>query len=420
MRFIVRAAAALFGLAVAAGCAGSGATPIRGAADRPAVEPMADPTQRLRVAQFNVALFANEADGVRQRLAGGADENARRIAAIIQRQRPDLLLLNEVDFDAEGRLADVLQREYLQVGQFGEAPIHYPYRYFAPVNTGVASGLDINGDGQVGGPGRLYGEDAFGFGLHPGQYGMLVLSRFPIDAERVRTFRLLKWSALPEPRRPRHPDGRWFHADAVWSQLRLSSKSHWDVPVRTPGGVLHFLVSHPTPPSFDGPEDRNGRRNADELALWRHYLDDADGRAAWLCDDAGQCGGLAADAPFVLAGDLNNDRNDGSGHHEAIVALIEHPRVLRHPFPTSAGGVHAARTGHPVNARHRGDPAHDTSQFGPPSGNLHLDYVLPSSGFRVVDSGVFWPTPGQPGADWAEASDHRMVWVDLVPANALP
>jgi hypothetical protein len=366
---------------------------------------------RFTVAQFNARLYSDEADGVLRRLRGGTDEQGRKVAAIVQRVRPDLLLVNEFDFDPEGALADVFQREYLEVGQHGEAAIHYPYRFFAPVNTGVPSGMDLNGDGQVGGEGRLHGEDSFGFGLQPGQYGMLVLSRFPIEVERVRTFQYLRWAELPGAQRPRHPDGRWWYDDAVWPRLRLSSKSHWDVPVRLPDGVVHLLASHPTPPVFDGPEDRNGKRNADELALWRHYLDDPE--AGWLCDDQGRCGGLPAGARFVLAGDLNNDPVDGAGQRAAILALIEHPRVLRHAFPRSEGAVHAARTAGGVNARHRGDPAHDTGAFGPRAGNLQLDYVLPSEGFRVLDSGVFWPAPGQPGADWIDASDHRMVWLQL-------
>lgn len=365
----------------------------------------------FRVAAFNVALFSDQSDGVRQRLVGGGDDATRKISAIIQRQRPELLLLNEVDYDAAGALADVLQREYLEIGQHGEAPIHYPYRFLAPVNTGVASGMDLNGDGQVGGEGRKHGEDAFGFGLQPGQYGMLVLSMFPINTAAVRTFQYLPWAQLPGARRPQHPDGRWWHEDAVWTRLRLSSKSHWDVPITTPWGTVHFLVSHPTPPVFDGPEDRNGRRNADELALWRHYLDGHDND--WLCDDQGRCGGLPTDARFILAGDLNNDPVDGSGHREAIAALIEHPRMLRHPFPRSEGGVASSLARADPNRQHRGDPAHDTSQFGSSSGNLQLDYVLPSLGFRILGSGVFWPAPGQPRADWAEASDHRMVWLDL-------
>jgi len=399
MRVFFRAALAALGLA----------TLFAGCTTTPA---MVDQPAPLRVATYNVSLYAEVADGVRARLAGGHDAKARHIAAVIQRQRPDLLLLNEFDYDAKGALADVFQREYLEVGQHGEAPIHYPYRYFAPVNTGEPSGMDLNGDGRIGGPGRLHGEDAFGYGLHPGQYGMLVLSRHPIDTAAVRTFQTLPWSALPGARRPKDPaTGRWWYDDAVWPKLRLSSKSHWDVPVRTPGGVVHFLVSHPTPPVFDGPEDRNGLRNADELTLWRHYLDDRD--AGWLCDDQGRCGGLPAEARFVIAGDLNNDPTDGDGHHEAIVELIEHPRVLRHAFPTSEGGVQSARERGGANLRHRGNPAQDTSQFGGASGNLHLDFVLPSVGLQITGSGVFWPLKGQPGADWVGASDHRLVWLDL-------
>src|SRR3546814_2632341 len=55
--------------------------------------------------------------------------------------------------------------------------------YLAPVNTGVPSGLDLDGSGTVGGEGRDRGNDAWGYGLHPGQYGMLVLSRYPIDTD---------------------------------------------------------------------------------------------------------------------------------------------------------------------------------------------------------------------------------------------
>ena len=397
MRDFFRAALAALGAAALLG----------GCAVAPA---MADAPKPLRVATYNVSLYAEVPDGVRARLAGGKDAKARHIAAVIQRQRPDLLLLNEFDYDAKGALADVFQREYLAVGQHGERPIDYPYRYFAPVNTGEPSGMDLNGDGRIGGPGRLHGEDAFGYGLHPGQYGMLVLSQYPIDTDDVRTFQTLPWSTMPGARRPKHPGtDRWWYDDTVWPKLRLSSKSHWDVPVQTPGGVVHFLVSHPTPPVFDGPEDRNGLRNADELTLWRHYLDDRE--APWLCDDQGRCGGLPAGVRFMIAGDLNNDPADGDGHHEAIVELIEHPRVLRHAFPTSEGAAQDARQRGGGNLRHRGNPAQDTGAFG--SGNLHLDFVLPSVGFTIIESGVFWPGAGAPGADWVGASDHRMVWLDL-------
>jgi hypothetical protein len=369
----------------------------------------------LRVATYNVSLYDEAAGGVIRRLDAG-DDRARKVAAVLQRLRPDLVLLNEFDYDPDGRAADLFQRRYLEVPQAGGGDaLHYPYRYFAPVNTGEPSGLDLDGNGSIGGTGRDRGNDAWGYGLHPGQYGMLVLSRHPIDTDAVRSFRLLRWSAMPGALRPGYPSGRGhYHRDEVWQRLRLSSKSHWDVPVRTPLGLLHFLVSHPTPPVFDGPEDRNGARNADELRLWREYLDNDPADHAWLCDDDGRCGGLAAGERFVIAGDLNNDPNDGDGHHDAIRALIDHPRMLRHAAPRSEGAVIAARTAGGANAAHVGDPAEDTGDFGPRVGNLRLDYVLPSVGLRWRDGGVFWPAQGSEDAVIAHASDHHAVWVDLV------
>lgn len=359
----------------------------------------------MRVATFNTSLYSDRAGGLIERLRGD-DGSARKIAAVIQHQRPDVLLLNEFDYDAGGIAADLFQQRYLGVPQFGQKAIGYRYRYFAPVNTGVPSGFDLDGDGRHDGPG-----DAWGFGRHPGQYGMLVLSRFPIDAARVRTYRNFRWRDMPGALVPMHPDGSPWYAPVAWAVFPLSSKSHWDVPVRTPLGTIHLLAAHPTPPVFDGPEDRNGRRNADEIRFWREYVSTQD--ADWIVDDDGRRGGLPADTRFVIVGDLNADPADGGGRRDAIVELLEHPRMLPMAAPQSAGADSAARKDGGANANHRGAHRHDTAAFGPQSGNLRVDYVLPSTGFRAIGSGVFWPMPDEAGADWLDASDHRMVWVDL-------
>lgn len=367
----------------------------------------------MRVATYNTSLFSDDAGGVIRQLEGDST-HARKIAAVLQKVRPDLVLLNEFDYDDAHRAADLFQQRYLGIAQPGGGePLRYPYRYLAPVNTGVPSGLDLDRDGQVGTEGRARGNDAWGYGLHPGQYGMLVLSRFPIDETKVRTFQLLRWSTLPGATNPVDPTTHEaFYPDAIWKQLRLSSKSHWDVPVRTPGGVVHFLVSHPTPPVFDGPENRNGLRNADEIRLWREYLTPGD--APWLCDDQGRCGGLAADARFVIAGDLNNDPADGDGQHEAIVELLEHPRVMRMATPRSEGGEETALAYAAKGLERRGAPAHVTGDFGRRNGALRLDYVLPSTGFSLTGSGVFWPKKDHADAAIADGSDHHLVWVDLI------
>ena len=366
----------------------------------------------MRVATYNTSLYSDQAGGLIRELEGDS-AHARKIAAVLQRARPDLVLLNEFDYDQAHRAADLFQKRYLEVAQAGGgAALHYPYRYLAPVNTGVASGLDLDGNGETGGSGRAGGNDAWGYGLHPGQYGMLVLSRYPIDAPQVRTFQHLRWSAMPDALRPIDPASRgFFHSDDTWKQLRLSSKSHWDVPVRTPGGIVHFLASHPTPPVFDGPEDRNGKRNHDEIRLWSEYV--SPGEKPWLCDDQGRCGGLQAEAKFVIAGDLNNDPADGDGLHEAILELLENPRVMRQPTPRSDGGGEVARAYAVQGVARHGAPEHVTGDFGPRAGALRLDYVLPSTGFDLIGNGVFWPARDSADAAIADGSDHHLVWVDL-------
>ncbi|KGM55437.1 endonuclease [Lysobacter daejeonensis GH1-9] len=362
----------------------------------------------VRVATYNTSLYDNEEGGLIRRLESG-DANARNIAAVMQRVRPDIVLLNEFDYDAAHRAADLFQRQYLEVAQAGGEPLRYPYRYLAPVNTGVPSGLDLDNNGTAGGNGRGRGNDAWGYGLHPGQYGMLVLSRYPIESEAIRTFQHLRWSTMPGALQPRDPrTGKAWYAPATWTKLRLSSKSHWDVPIRTPGGTVHLLAAHPTPPVFDGPENRNGARNFDEIRLWKEYV--SGDSQPWLCDDAGRCGGLPAQAQFVIVGDYNADPDDGDGMPGAIRQLLDHPRVQGNHIPRSAGAVERAADG---GLPRKGDTAAHTGDFGPKAGTLRLDYVLPSRGLRVLADGVFWPASGDPDAALAGASDHHLVWVDF-------
>jgi 3-phytase len=281
------------------------------------------------------------------------------------------------------------------------------FDYTAPVNTGVPSGFDLNNDGTVGGP-----DDAYGFGFFPGQYGMVVYSKYPIDTEAVRTFQQFRWTDMPGNLIPQD-----FCSPAEVEALRLSSKSHWDVPIQVGDKRVHFLVSHPTPPVFDGPEDRNGRRNHDEIRFWADYISPGQ-RSAYIYDDTGTTGGLEPGARFVIAGDQNSDPFDGDSYPGSIEALLDHPRVNTKVTPDSEGVVEAARLQGGSNAEHEGDPAYDTADFAEPPGNIRADYVLPSKSLRILDAAVFWPTSDDPlsrlsGTFPFPASDHRLVWVDV-------
>lgn len=363
--------------------------------------------QRVRVATFNIAMGFDTAGEMSAALASGRHERLRQVAAILQRVRPDIVLLNEFDYDPSVDAAESFQRNYLAASQQGREPIDYPHAFREAVNTGVDSTLDLDGDGRTGGPG-----DAWGFGHFPGQYGMLVLSRFPLDRDASRTFQHFLWSAMPGALRPRNPDGSAFYPDSTWNRLRLSSKSHWDLVFRIAGTDLHLLASHPTPPVFDGPEDRNGRRNFDEIRFWREYT--SPDPTTWIEDDQGRRGGLAADAHFVIAGDLNADPADGDSRPGAIAQLLGAPWIQSTCVPASTGAAEAAREQGGVNATQSGDPSHDTADFNDRyTGNLRLDYVLPSSNLTVTGCGVYWPAQGLLDTDPAQASDHRLVWLDI-------
>jgi hypothetical protein len=377
----------------------------------PPIKNESSAVRTIRFATFNTSLYSDEEGGLIKRLQNG-DAPAKKIAAVIQHQRPDVLLLNEFDFDAEGIAANIFQKDFLAVPQGNQTPISYPYYYIAPVNTGVQSGMDLDNNGKIGGDGRDRGNDAFGYGLHPGQYGMLVLSQFPIDTAKLRTFQNLLWKDLPGATIPKNPATAeaWYKPE-VWARLRLSSKSHWDIPIETPNAVVHFLVSHPTPPVFDGAEDRNGARNHDEIKLWSEYLSNKN--TQWLCDDKNQCGGLVADARFVIAGDLNADPMDGDGMPGTIQQLLAHPRVSAFRAPRSEGAAISAQTVGQANLKHKGNAAEDTGDFGPKVGNMRLDYVLPSANIKVKSNGVFWLTPDDAGYQWMAASDHHLVWGDV-------
>ncbi len=377
-------------------------------------------SQPIRVATFNASLNRNSAGQLVADLAGD-DPQAQAVAEIVQRVRPDILVVNEFDWDENGEAARLFHDRYLAVAQqvSGEpaaGAIEYPFWYTASVNTGVPSGQDLDHDGIVGASGVAYGGDALGFGFFPGQYGMVIYSRFPIHTEEIRTFQNFLWRDMSDALLPVDSDtGEPWYSAAELAVLPLSSKSHWDVPVNIAGRTVHLLISHPTPPVFDGPEDRNGRRNHDEIRLWRDYI--TPDAASYLYDDHGAGGGLADGASFIIMGDLNADPYDGDSHQRPIEMLLRHPRVNTWFTPTSGGGPEQARLQGGRNEQHTGDPRFDTGDFddgtrGP--GNLRLDYVLPSKDLGVADGGVFWPLSDDPLFQLVGVSDHRLVWADLV------
>ncbi|MEW6997203.1 endonuclease/exonuclease/phosphatase family protein [Colwelliaceae bacterium BS250] len=368
---------------------------------------------KIRVATFNVSMEALnyipyvkgktpnvEGDELSKALNSG-HQQIKNIAEIIQTVNPDIILLNEFDRDNEQHLAlQVFINDYLAKGQKNQQGIDYPYFYQAPVNTGVASPFDLTNNGDVG----VLPGDGYGFGYFPGHFAMALLSKYPIDNANIRTFQYFLWQDMPNALIPTDPNTKqtWYSPEA-WAGLRLSSKSHWDIPVDVNGQLVHVIASHPTPPVFDGPEDRNGSRNHDEIRFVNDYVSALD--SDYIYDDKGHKGGLKAQQRFIILGDLNASATDGDAVKAGIDNLLKNP-LIQDPMPTSKG----AKAHTPEN-KHA--PSH-TAYW-----RMRADYVLPSAlGFTITDSGVFWPSITDEKfrliKDRSASSDHRLVWVDLM------
>jgi endonuclease/exonuclease/phosphatase family metal-dependent hydrolase len=368
-------------------------------------------SQQIRVATFNVSMEADNyvsrdtaprGDELFVALASAKHPQIKNIAEIIQRTRPDIILLNEFDYSADSQKGiQAFVTNYLNRSQQGAEAISYPYFYLAPVNTGVDSGADLNNDGLKSGKEG----DAFGYGKYPGQYGMVLLSRYPIMTSDIRTFQQFLWKDMPNGLLTsiQDPAGQQWYSSEAQSVFRLSSKSHWDVPVNVNGAVIHILASHPTPPVFDGPENRNGKRNHDEIRFWSDYITGGN-EAAYIYDDKEKKGGLRGKR-FVIVGDLNSSQDEGDSIKSGIKGLLSHPKVMPDLLPRSKGAD-------------ENDPKNPISYSHTAAWKMQVDYVIVSkSGLLSSNAGVFWPTKDSNLYRLVESrkasSDHRLVWVDL-------
>lgn len=390
---------------------------------------------QLRVATFNASMNRPTSGELAADLSTPDDTQIQAVAEAVQRANPDILLLNEFDqiydsagdFDRAATVASIqdFMDNYLAVAQAADtSPVSYPYFYVAPANTGVPVGLDFNNDGDTTDP-----DDAFGFGAFPGQFAMVLLSKHRIVNSQVRTFQNFLWKDMPGaflPPDPNDTDGdtntSTYYNTAELDIFRLSSKSHWDIPVYVRGfGVVHILASHPTPPVFDdgtattypsaSVADWNGLRNHDEIRFWADYIDRT--KSGYIYDDrewarAGNTtparprGGLRPNQRFVIVGDQNADPDDGDATFNPIDLLLSNSLIDTSITPTSAGALEQV----PGSFTNRQDK---TSSF-----NLRADYALPSNlGTKLKDAWVLWPVSTDLEADLLDASDHRMVIIDL-------
>ncbi len=308
----------------------------------------ADP---VRIATYNTELGAKGPGIFLRDILRGKTDDILSAIDVIRETDADILVLQGIDYDLDG----------VALGAFADAIGGYPHRFALPSNFGMRTGIDMDRDGY-----DDNARDTQAYGRFRGQGGMAILSRHPIERAGGVDFSDLLWRDFPNANIPMTKDGPFF-TDEVWDIQRLSSGGHWVVPVLIGDARVTIMAFYPTPPVFDGPEDRNGKRNGDEINLWRTYLD----------------GGIGHTPPadrFLIVGDANNDPDRGAGLRDTIRALLAHPK-LQDPLPDQT--------------------TVDWGDVG--AGKQRVDYVLPSVDLTVIDAGL-----GPRGA-----SRHHPVWVDI-------
>ena len=327
------------------------------------------------------------------------DPQAEAAAEIIQRVNPDVLMINELanNIQQGKNISQTNIRAFIE--NYLKDPqkenlegVNYKYVYFGKSNTGVHSGFDMDNNGKIddtAGDGS-YGNDAFGYGEYPGQYAMAFVSKYPIDTDEIRTLRKFRWKDMPDNKMPEE-----FYSKPAQSIFRLSSKSHWDIPVEIGGETVHVLAAHPTPPVFDGEYNRNGKRNHDEVRLIADYISNKD----YIYSDDGEKGGLSKNSKFVVMGDMNANPGEKE-NYKAADLLLDHKRIDSDPLPVGQGGIEV------------GPGARNNTQE-----NMLLDYVLPSNNLNLLGSAVMRPGVGPNAMEFNEtvkqASDHNMVWIEI-------
>ena len=312
----------------------------------------------FRVATFHAELTRKGPGLLLRDIERGKDPQLQALASINDAVQPDILLLTQVDFDAELRTAHALQ------GYLG-----YAHSFALPPNSMVPTALDLNRDGRLG--------DRQTWARYAGEGAMLLLSQQPIKLQ----FHLndLLWRDVQSAVLPVYENGDAFLSPEVAEVQKLVGQGFWVVNVAGQDGAITLVLFQNQAPLFDGSEGLSCCRNRGQLSLLTQVMD-------------GEFGTFP-DKRFVLMGNANLDPKRGQGDRDSIAALLRDPRV-KDPDPISAQGG-------------------DVTAIWEKAGAMRVSYILPSHDWQVLRSKVVWPISGPLREATEQASRHRMIWMDI-------
>ncbi len=123
----------------------------------------------LRIATYNPELTRQGPGLLLQAIRKRDDPQVQAAVAVLVRLKADVVVLTGVDYDYGQAAISALAAD------LAEAGLSYPHHLALRPNTGVATGLDLDGNGRTG-----EARDAQGYGRFAGSAGMAILSRYPL------------------------------------------------------------------------------------------------------------------------------------------------------------------------------------------------------------------------------------------------
>ncbi len=313
--------------------------------------------QDIRIATFTVELDRKGPGLLLRDIESGKDKQIQAVIAEIVKAKPDIIVLQRFDWDM-GRLAvQAFQNKLKNKGW------DLPHAFAPRPNSGAKLGSDLPKDGVQ------------SFGRFPGNRGLVLLSRFPIQSDKIQNHSDVLWSQISNSQSP--------DTGSLAKNQKLPSVALVTVPILVHSTLVWVTTFHANAPLFDGGSGRNVKRNADEITFASQLV-------------------IKNPEPGIMVMNANLDPEDGKGSRNAIRSVLAQPRLID-TTPQSEGGVANADT------NHNGNPAFDTVDWPDDDpGNLRVSYILPTREFTVKDAGVQW-VPGQSNL----ASRHRLVWADI-------
>lgn len=241
----------------------------------------------LRVATIQANLTADASGGLEAKLMGGTNPQAAQIADSISEADADVVVLTNMD--AEQGAVDAFKDQYLNNEADDRTDIDYQYSYLAVGSKGLQSGADLNADGVIGSA-----EDAWGQGAFEEQGSVVVLSKYPVDEEKITAVSKLKWQDVE--------NDQLHHTDlsgVLAASIPVMNTGLWDIPLEVGGQQVHVVATQTEP--VDANQGYSQARHGDELKVISDYLAGKD----YVHTDQGRQAEGVGDEKFVVAGALD-------------------------------------------------------------------------------------------------------------------